>query len=434
MSLFNLADLPTRTIESNLDAVCRTPRVHRQELLKFTHRPHLQQIWYTPTDPAGFKGASQALGALYHAWETLDIEGDPYIQRLRKSSLDNEALQKALMTGKTYCREQLRRFVDRSRHIFEELGEWAAEFYIYASIQQLRDRVRDSYMSGDWDEAEKAYLVDFLSKIPASEIQLALNDPDSLRISPKLESLLSFLDSLDEPEFSGLIFVKQRATVSAMTSLLSAHPSTRERFRCAAYVGWSNGSASKDILGDLLNMQLQRDTLDDFRSGRKNLIIATDVLEEGIDISACSVVVCYDKPPNLKSFVQRRGRARRKRSTFAIMFPTDDASADVSRWQDLEQAMIEAYQDDERQLQSASALESLDEMVTERLTVESTRYGSLHFPRSLKLPNNDFLLSALFSQLTWPWHTCTTSAPYCLHSLTWTCGPCSRSKRTRMGL
>ncbi|RHZ55743.1 putative RNA helicase/RNAse III [Aspergillus thermomutatus] len=360
------------TVESNLDAVCKTPRVHRQELLKFTHRPHLQQIWYTPTDPAGFKGASQTLGALYHAWETLDIEDDPYIKRLRKSPLDGKALHKALMTGKTYFREQLKRFVDRCCHIFEELGEWAAEYYIDASIKQLTDRVRDSYMTGDWDEAEKAYLVDFLSKIPASEIQIALNDPDSFRISPKLGSLLNFLGSLDEPEFSGLIFVKQRATVSAMTSLLSVHPSTRERFRCAAYVGWSNGSASKDILGDLLNMQLQRDTLDDFRSGRKNLIIATDVLEEGIDISACSVVVCYDKPPNLKSFVQRRGRARRKQSTFAIMFPTDDASADVSKWQDLEQAMIEAYQDDERQLKSASALESLDEEVMERLTVEST--------------------------------------------------------------
>ncbi|GFF63212.1 RNA helicase/RNAse III, putative [Aspergillus lentulus] len=360
------------TVESNLDAVCRTPRVHRQELLKFTHRPHLQQIWYTPTDPTGFKSASQTLGALSYAWETLDIEDDPYIQRLRKSPLDNKALQKALLTGKTYCREQLRRFIDRSRHIFEELGEWAAEYYVYASIKQLRDRVRDSYMSGDWDEAEKAYLVDFLSRIPASETQPALRDPESFRISPKFESLLNFLDSLDEPEFSGLIFVKQRATVSAMSSLLSVHPSTRERFRCAAYVGWSNGSASKDILGDLLNMQLQRDTLDDFRSGRKNLIIATDVLEEGIDISACSVVVCYDKPPNLKSFVQRRGRARRKQSTFAIMFPADDVSSDVSRWQGLEQAMIEAYQDDERQLQSASALESLDEKVTERLTVEST--------------------------------------------------------------
>ncbi|RHZ69809.1 Dicer-like protein 2 [Aspergillus turcosus] len=343
-------------------------RSNRQELL--TVESNLDAIWYTPTDPAGFDSASQTLRALYHAWETLDIEDDPYIKRLRKSPFDDKALQKALMTGKTYCREQLRRFVDRCRHIFEELGEWAAEYYIYASIKQLRDRVRDSYMTGDWDEAEKAYLVDFLSKIPASEI--ALDDPDSFRISPKFGSLLNFLDSLDEPEFSGLIFVKQRATVSAMTSLLSVHPSTRERFRCAAYVGWSNGSASKDILGDLLNMQSQRDTLDDFRSGRKNLIIATDVLEEGIDISACSVVVCYDKPPNLKSFVQRRGRARRKQSTYAIMFATEDASADVSKWHDLEQAMIEAYQDDERQLKTASALESLDEDVIERFAVEST--------------------------------------------------------------
>lgn len=326
------------------------------------------------------------MGALYHAWENLDIGDDPYIQRLRKSPLDDRALKKALLTGKTYCREQLRRFVDRSRHIFEELGEWAAEYYIYASIKQLRDRVRDSYMSGDWDEAEKAYLVDFLSKIPTSDIHFALNDPDGFRISPKFESLLNFLDSSDQREFSGLIFVKQRVTVSAMTSLLSVHPYTRERFRCAAYVGWSNSSASKDILGDLLNMQLQRDTLDDFRSGRKNLIIATDVLEEGIDLSACSVVVCYDKPPNLKSFIQRRGRARRKQSTFAIMFPTDDTSADVSRWQDLEQAMIEAYQDDERQLQSVSALESLDEEVMERLTGDSTRYDSFHFPKFLGSP------------------------------------------------
>jgi hypothetical protein len=95
--------------------------------------------------------------------------------------------------------------------------------------------------------------------------------------------------------------------------------------------------------------------------------------------------------------------------------------------------MIEAYQDDQRQLQSASALESLDEEVMERLIVESTRYDSIHFSSSLNLPSNDLLSSAPSSQLTWPWHTCTTSAPYCLLSLTWTCGPCSRSKRTRMG-
>ncbi|EAW13550.1 putative RNA helicase/RNAse III [Aspergillus clavatus NRRL 1] len=360
------------TIETNLDAVCKTPRAHRQELLKFSHRPELKQLLYEPPDPMGLQVSSQTLRALIEAWETLDIEDDPYVKRLRKSSLDGGALEKALMTGKTFCREQLKRFVDRSRHIFEELGEWAADYYIYTSIQHLKTRVQTSYMTGDWDEAERAYLVSFLSKLPAADIQITLSDAACLRISPKLEALIGFLDAMDDPEFSGLIFVKQRATVSVMTDLLAVHPRTRERFRSAAYVGWSNSSGSKDFLGNLLSMHGQLSTLDDFRSGHKNLIIATDVLEEGIDISACSVVVCYDKPPNLKSFVQRRGRARQKQSTYAIMFPAEDSAFDLAKWQTLEQAMIEAYQDDERHLQSAIELERVNEEVVERFTVEST--------------------------------------------------------------
>jgi ERCC4-related helicase len=52
------------------------------------------------------------------------------------------------------------------------------------------------------------------------------------------------------------------------------------------------------------------DMLNDFQQRRKNLIISTNVLEEGIDITACYMVICFNKPPNLKSFVQRRGRAR----------------------------------------------------------------------------------------------------------------------------
>jgi ERCC4-related helicase len=61
--------------------------------------------------------------------------------------------------------------------------------------------------------------------------------------------------------------------------------------------------------------------LDEFRVGRKNLIITISVLEEGIDISACNVVICFD---NLKSFVQRRGRARKQKLIFVAMLPIGD--------------------------------------------------------------------------------------------------------------
>ncbi|PYH87763.1 dicer-like protein 2-1 [Aspergillus ellipticus CBS 707.79] len=358
-------------IESNLDARCKTPRTHRSELLTHTHRPELQQILFIPVS-LGDEQGSQTLRALVSTWKALDIENDPYIKQLRRSPLDGRALQKALFTEKTYCNEQLKRFVARSWHIFEELGEWAADYFIQASLEQLKAKTDDSLATIGWNDEEKAYLIEILSSLPVPNLDLTSSDPNDFPISPKFHSLLAFLDAKGEPEFSGLTFVKQRATASVMATLLAVHPLTKDRFRCAAYVGWSSGGAQKDILGELLDSRMQRDTLSEFRSGEKNLIVATDVLEEGIDISACSVVVCYDKPPNLKSFVQRRGRARHKQSTYAIMLAVDDESTELTKWEDLEKAMIEAYEDDERQLREAWALETISEEVMERLEVKPT--------------------------------------------------------------
>ncbi|KAF7586490.1 Dicer-like protein 2 [Aspergillus hancockii] len=362
-------------IESNLAAVCRTPRVHRQELLTYSYRPELRQIWFTPLDPEGYKTQSKTLQALVHAWETIDLEDDPYVQQLRKSPVNGEVLHKTLMTRKTDCNQQIKKFVERSCHIFEELGEWAAEYYISASVEQLRTLIRDSCLMMDWEDEEKSYLLNFLSRIPVPDIQGILADVERFPMSPKLKALMDFLDSFDGPDFSGLVFVKQRVTVSVMAQLLSLHPRTRDRFRCAAYVGWSNSGSRKDIMGELLSMHKQRNTLNDFKSGRKNLIVATDVLEEGIDVTACRVVVCYDKPPNLKSYVQRRGRARQKKSTYAIMSSKLDETGDMRKWQGLEAAMVEAYRDQERQLHDILVLETIDEDILDRLTVEATGYG-----------------------------------------------------------
>ncbi|KKK18219.1 hypothetical protein AOCH_004535 [Aspergillus ochraceoroseus] len=360
------------TIESNLASKCVTPRVHRHELLEHTHRPELQRILFSPVTTEDVVHGSETLRALIRSWQMLDIEKDPYVKRLRESSVDGKALQKVLSTGKTYCGEQLKRLADRARHIFEELGEWAADYFIWESIEQLRAKTHDKSVMMDWDDEEKQYLIEILSQLPVPGIDLHSSDPDDFPISPKFAALISFLSNINENEFSGLIFAQQRATVGVMAQLLSVHPSTRDRFRTAGYVGWSSGSSRKDALGELLTMKMQRDTLDDFRGGRKNLIVATDVLEEGIDVSACSMVVCYNKPPNLKSFVQRRGRARRQQSTYAILVSTDEDSLDLHKWQDLEKAMVEAYQDDQRILQELWALEETDEEVCERFLVEST--------------------------------------------------------------
>lgn len=360
-------------IESNMNAVCKTPREHRSQLMEYAHRPDMLQVLYPPLNSGiiDSEPPSTALHALLIAYSSWNIEDDPYVKKLKLSPFVGKELIDILAKGKTYCSDQLKRFINRSFHICEELGEWPTDYFISASIKQLQSTVEGFSVMADWDAEEKVCLVDFLSKIPLPDIRTEFWTNGTPSISPKLELLIDLLDKMYNPDISGIIFVKQRATVGVLQHVLSVHPMTKDRFRCAPYVGYSGNGGRNAAIGDLHNPKAQGNTLADFKSGLKNLVIATDVLEEGIDISACSLVICYDKPPNLKSFVQRRGRARQMKSTFAIMVPEEDEIAYVCQWRELEDEMIKVYQEDERQRQMVEE----DEEVVENFLVECTGYG-----------------------------------------------------------
>lgn len=335
------------------------------------HRPQLEQISFSPSssffssDNVGSE--SHLLLPLTRCIQEYKLEEDPYIDMLRQTPAKQREADKILISGRTYCKEQLNKFLDRSIDMYEELGGWATDYFIEASVDALRQSVENDTSMTQLDREERIYLLELLHGLAVSGSMAPL-----IHISPKLEALLDFLKRMDRPGFSGLIFAKRRATVYVLSRILSIHPAVKDRFRASAYVGWSNGTSRKEMLGDLHSQDMQRDTLSEFRSGRLNLIVATDVLEEGLDVSSCSLVICYDKPANLKSFVQRRGRARHQQSTYAIMNSTIDETLDLKRWQELEEAMIAAYQDDQRQRHQTWDLEKIDEKVTEWLTVDST--------------------------------------------------------------
>jgi len=138
----------------------------------------------------------------------------------------------------------------------------------------------------------------------------------------------------------------------------------------------SSNAAKKYTMAELLDLKAQRETLIEFRARRKNLIIATDVLEEGIDVTACNLVVCFDPPPNLKSFIQRRGRARQEKSQFAIMFPKNEGASKIDNWRNLEDNLIQAYQSELRQIKDLADIENNIEVVPGKLEAEST--GSVY--------------------------------------------------------
>lgn len=346
-------------IEATLDAVCRTPTLHRSELLAHVNKPRLRLITFVKeVQLSGLTGSTRTLTSLTQIYETLDISQDPYIIHLRKedSEKSRRKLEEALMKRKTWCQTQIRSFCNTSLFMRDELGPWAADYYIFHVIQKYLERgERDSESLWDSASEERCYLADTLRRVDTSQMLSGQGQMLEM-ISNKAAKFLNFI-STDEVS-TGIVFVQRRATVAVLAKMLATHPATGH-LRIGTMVGASQYSQRAKSIGELIEVEDQRVTLERFRSGRLDFILATSVLEEGIDIPACNLVLCFDEPANLKSFVQRRGRARMKKSSLVIL--QDSQSDKLAEWESLEEEMKRIYADDMRQLKNLEEMEMLEE-------------------------------------------------------------------------
>lgn len=60
-------------------------------------------------------------------------------------------------------------------------------------------------------------------------------------------------------------------------------------------------------------------TINDFRQNKFSILLTTSVTEEGFDIPHCNIVISFNRPDQLKSFIQIKGRARAKNSKYIIL-------------------------------------------------------------------------------------------------------------------
>ncbi len=114
-----------------------------------------------------------------------------------------------------------------------------------------------------------------------------------------------------------LVFTQYRDTASHLVEELRALSSVRvERFV---------GQASKeDDPG--LSQEEQAEILDDFREGRLNVLVATSIAEEGLDIPAVDLVIFYEPIPSGIRYIQRKGRTGRRAIGKAVILAAKETS------------------------------------------------------------------------------------------------------------
>ncbi|SPO31844.1 related to cell cycle control protein dicer [Ustilago trichophora] len=145
---------------------------------------------------------------------------------------------------------------------------------------------------------------------------------DANNVSPKVLRLIETLKCFEpsKAEFCGIVFVERRQTATLLVELIKRVPGL-EFIHPEFLLGHENGNASGGAPGMDWHDQVQ--ALNRFRRRNPtNLLVATSIAEEGLDIQAANLVIRFDLFNRHISFLQSRGRARAKESRFIIMAET----------------------------------------------------------------------------------------------------------------
>uniref|UniRef100_A0A8D8W370 Endoribonuclease Dicer n=1 Tax=Cacopsylla melanoneura TaxID=428564 RepID=A0A8D8W370_9HEMI len=143
--------------------------------------------------------------------------------------------------------------------------------------------------------------------------------------SPKINCLLKLLKDYP-PDRRTLIFCQRRATVKVLYYIIrkvAQHVPGYESIKPDFMVGVSTHLVQNTKLAEFTKKQ-DKQVMYNFNKGHTNVLVATDVLEEGIDIQSCNMVIKFDPPQHTRSYVQSKGRARSHGSQYIVMVNEKD--------------------------------------------------------------------------------------------------------------
>ena len=120
-----------------------------------------------------------------------------------------------------------------------------------------------------------------------------------------------------------LIFTRFRDTAVEVCETLEQ----LEDARVSRFVGQSSRGSDKGF-----SQKKQVKILDGFRNNEFNVLVATQVGEEGLDIPECNLVVFYDCVPSVVPYIQRRGRTGRRSPGRVVIFVAKGTHDEFYHW------------------------------------------------------------------------------------------------------
>lgn len=179
----------------------------------------------------------------------------------------------------------------------------------YARLESLQDRQRNLHA------LEEAELMVYRHGFTKPQLLTTSMSSKMIVLHDRLKERYQLY-----PDTRAIVFVNERLKARVLNDCFKALGVPK--LRSDVLLGLANASGD-----DSGTVKHQEETLDRFRAGVINLVFATSVADEGLDIPSCNLVVRFDLCATTIQYMQSRGRARMVGSVFVHMLEEGDLKA-----------------------------------------------------------------------------------------------------------
>ncbi|CAF1053013.1 unnamed protein product [Adineta ricciae] len=258
--------------------------------------------------------------SLFKEIESLYDELDKYFHTRRNPpKSQNDSFKDANLSNSILfqCRtlEQLKSHLDNIRHIGYDLGLKG----LFLAIQALANLLGSKFMCIPIiDEAGKVIYKKIYEKLDTLIRTDIESFPNYNKVCYSEKVLETYNYIKNNKDGQCIVFVERIYTAIFLSQILKElYKDEPDKIK---HLTGSQSSIDKDK--SLTKYQCQ--VITDFRKKAITVLVSTAVIEEGLDVPECNLIIRFNKPPNFSSYLQSKGRARAQTGNALFIIMRDE--------------------------------------------------------------------------------------------------------------